>query len=197
MVYGQEDSTPAATRMSGNAALDDSLRLLQTLQDNAEQSWRAYQEEERHHLQQPLGPQPVGASAGSPELESTKSVQPGKALLTPPTKAPGEAEALELQLSALQRKLAAVWRRDLSGPSNAVPLRLRASPPISGDTPTALPSASIKSPNRLQSPFRLGASAPPLIVPLACLLPLPAHPSPTSPTHPPPRGRRAIGAQFG
>tara|TARA_B100000787_G_C16140815_1_gene271889 strand:- start:38 stop:472 length:435 start_codon:yes stop_codon:yes gene_type:complete len=142
--------------MSGNAALDDSLALLQNLQDTAERSWRAYQEEEERHN---LGPQPDGAaSAGSPAAGQSAQL-PGEALLTPPTKAPGEGEA-QLQLSALQRKLAAVWRQDLSGPSDASPLRLRASPPISGEARTALPPASIKSPNRLLSPLRLGAGAP-------------------------------------
>ena len=136
--------------MSGNAALDDSLALLQNLQDTAERSWRAYQEEEERHN---LGPQPDGAAAGSPAVGQSAQL-PGEALLTPPTKAPGGGEA-QLQLSALQRKLAAVWRQDLSGTSDAAPLRLRASPPNS-----ALPPASIKSPNRLLSPFRLGAGAP-------------------------------------
>eukprot|EP00964_Phaeocystis_antarctica_P118463 scaffold82252_cov53-Phaeocystis_antarctica.AAC.2 len=141
--------------MSGNAALDDSLALLQNLQDTAERSWRAYQEEEERHN---LGPQPDGAaSAGSPAAGQSAQL-PGEALLTPPTKAPGEGEA-QLQLSALQRKLAAVWRQDLSGPSDASPLRLRASPPISGEARTSLPPASIKSPNRLLSPLRLGAGA--------------------------------------
>ena len=132
--------------MSGNAALDDSLAMLQNLQDTAERSWRAYQEEEeRQHGLKP-----------DEEANPLRSVgEPVEALLTPPTKAPGEAEALELQLSAHQRKLAAVWRQDLSGQSDAAPLRLRASPPNS-----ALPPASIKSPNRLLSPFRLGAGAP-------------------------------------
>ena len=134
--------------MSGNAALDDSLAMLQNLQDTAERSWRTYQEEEerQHGLKPDDGSELLG--------------EPVEALLTPPTKAPGEAEALELQLSAHQRKLAAVWRQDLSGQSDAAPLRLRASPPNSEQARTALPPASIKSPNRLLSPFRLGAGAP-------------------------------------
>ena len=144
--------------MSGNAALDDSLAMLQNLQDTAERSWRAYQEEEeRQH-----GLKPDGTSAGSPAVGQPGQLlgEPVEALLTPPTKAPGEAEALELQLSAHQRKLAAVWRQDLSGQSDAAPLRLCASPPNSEQARTALPPASIKSPNRLLSPFRLGAGAP-------------------------------------
>ena len=143
--------------MTGNAALDDSLAMLQNLQDTAERSWRAYQEEEeRQH-----GLKPDGASAGSPAVGQPGQLlgEPSEALLTPPTKAPGEAEALELQLSAHQRKLAAVWRQDLSGQSDAAALRLRASPPNSEQARTALPPASIKSPNRLLSPFRLGAGA--------------------------------------
>ena len=141
---------------SRSSALDNSLQALQRLQDTAEQSWRTYQEGERR-----LFPQPEdGVAGGSPGSTESRPL-PGEALLTPPTKAPGEAEALQLQLSALQRKLAEVWRQDLSGPSSgAAPHRLHASRPTSGQAPTALPPASLKSPNRLQSPFRLGAGAP-------------------------------------
>ena len=145
--------------MSGNATLDDSLALLQSLQDTAERSWRAYQEEEeRHHR----GPQPDGAAGSSAAGQPGQPLgEPGETLLTPPTKAPGEADELELQLSAHQRKLAAVWRQDLSGHYNAAPLtRPRTSPPNSETTRTALPPASTKSPNRLLSPFSLGAGAP-------------------------------------
>ena len=148
-------STQAA--MSGNATLDDSLALLQSLQDTAERSWRAYQEEEeRHHR----GPQPDGAAGSSAAGQPGQPLgEPGETLLTPPTKAPGEADALELQLSAHQRKLAAVWRQDLSG--HAAPLtRPRTSPPNSETARTALIPAPIKSPNRLLSPFSLGAGAP-------------------------------------
>ena len=143
--------------MSGNATLDDSLALLQSLQDTAERSWRAYQEEEeRHHR----GPQPDGAAGSSAAGQPGQPLgEPGETLLTPPTKAPGEADALELQLSAHQRKLAAVWRQDLSG--HAAPLtRPRTSPPNSETARTALLPAPIKSPNRLLSPFSLGAGAP-------------------------------------
>ena len=193
-----------ARKMSGNKALDGSLALLQDLQDTAERSWRAFQEEEERRQQGPLG----GASAGSPAFGVQSGQlpnEPGEALLTPPTKAPGEVEALEL--SAHQRKLAAVWRQDLSGPSDAAPLRLR-SPPNSERARTALPPASIKSPNRLLSPFCLGAGAShPGWAQLAYLpcRPRPTthpstrrHPSPTpTHTHNSTRGRRAIGAQCG
>ena len=80
--------------MSGNATLDDSLALLQSLQDTAERSWRAYQEEEeRHHC----GPQPDGAAGSSAAGQPGQPLgEPGETLLTPPTKAPGEADALEV-----------------------------------------------------------------------------------------------------
>ena len=164
--------------MSGNATLDDSLALLQSLQDTAERSWRAYQEEEERHHRQPGGA--AGSSAAGQPGQPLG--EPGETLLTPPTKAPGEVDALELQLSAHQRKLAAVWRQDLSGHHNAAPLtRPRTSPPNSETARTALPPASIKSPNRLLSPFSLGAGAPHTL-----MAPLDTRPIPRPATHPSP-----------
>ena len=190
--------------MSGNGTLDDSLALLQSLQDTAERSWRAYQEEEeRHHR----GPPPDGAAGSSAAGQPGQPLgKPGETLLTPPTKAPGETDALELQLSAHQRKLAAVWRQDLSGHYNAAPLtRPRTSPPNSETARTALPPVSIKSPNRLLSPFCLGAGAPhTLMAPLDSSLDRPPIPHPPrhthtrrARTHTLARDRRAIRAQCG
>lgn len=190
--------------MSVNATLDDSLALLQSLQDTAERSWRAYQEEEeRHHR----GSQPAGAAGSSAAGQPGQPLEkPGETLLTPTTKAPGEADALELQLSAHQRKLAAVWRQDLSGHYNAAPLtRPRTSPPNSETARTALSPASIKSPNRLLSPFCLGAGAPHTLmapldtrpIPRPATHPFPPHTRARAHTHKLARDRRAIRAQCG
>ena len=176
-----------------DSALKDSLRLLQSLQETAERSWRAYEEGDRYRFENP----PRAGSAGTSAITAASSVT------TPPTKATSGEADLELQLSSLQRRLAEVWRRDLEPSSSSASLRAsppiaevatvpRPSPPITDDVPMALTPSSLKSPNRLQSPFRLGAGACAPALLSCCPVPRPPAHLPT--IGPPPNGRRAIRA---